>query len=69
MPELQQPFAHTRIAPEFIEESYRDPYRILPRPSFPKGSETRTCPKCGTESVFKPFHLFYRDDASDESPL
>jgi len=50
-----------------VEESLRDPYHILPKPTIPQESEARTCPNCRTESVFKPFHLFYRDDAKDAS--
>jgi hypothetical protein len=46
-----------------IEESLRDPYRVLPRPTLPQGSESRNCPHCQTTSVFKPFELFYRADS------
>jgi hypothetical protein len=58
-------FTYIQIVPAVIEESLRDPYGVLPKPTIPQGSEHRTCPSCRTESMFRPFHLFYRDDSSD----
>jgi endogenous inhibitor of DNA gyrase (YacG/DUF329 family) len=65
-PDCSRTFTHTQIELAVIEESFRDPYRILPRPTIPQGREARTCPQCQTTSVFKPFELFYREDSAPE---
>ena len=60
-------FTHTEIVPAVIEEFHRDPYRVVPKPTISQENEKRACPRCKTESVFKPFQLFYRDDSLDAS--
>jgi hypothetical protein len=51
-----------------IEQSFRDPFRILPRPEFSPEGEQRTGPNCKKESVFRPFQLFYSEeqDSADQ---
>ena len=66
-PNCGHTFTHTQIEARVVEEYYRDPFKILPRPSIPQESEHRTCPNCQTESVFRPFQLFYREDTFDAS--
>ena len=56
-PNCSKEFTHTEIDRTVLEQSYRDPFGVLPRPS----GEKRTCPHCNTESVFEA--LFYREDA------
>jgi len=48
-----------------IEEVRRDPFRILPKPTFATGGENHTCPGCKNESIFQRQQLFYRFDTSD----
>jgi hypothetical protein len=52
-------FTYTEIVPNAINEVYRDPFKVLPKPVGGK----RTCPHCKTESVFETGDLFYREDA------
>jgi endogenous inhibitor of DNA gyrase (YacG/DUF329 family) len=61
-PQCGHKFPHSQIDTEMIEQALRDPFHILPRPDFPAEGERRSCPSCKTESVFKPFELFYSDD-------
>jgi endogenous inhibitor of DNA gyrase (YacG/DUF329 family) len=66
-PNCGHAFTHTKIELAVVEESHRDPYGILSKPEIPQGGEKRSCPNCETESVFKPFQLFYRDDSFEAS--
>ncbi len=66
-PNCSHTFTHTQIEASVVEEYYRDPFKILPRPTIPLESGLRTCPNCHTESVFRPFQLFYRDDTFEAS--
>jgi hypothetical protein len=59
-------FSHTRIELDVVAEFHRDPYQILSKPIITQVNERRTCPNCTTESVFKPFDLFYREDLKPE---
>jgi hypothetical protein len=68
-PNCNRDFVHTKIELAVIEEAHRDPFRVLPRPTFAQEAERHTCPGCKQESVFQPSHLFYRDDTSDLSGL
>lgn len=61
-PSCDRTFTHTRIEPAVVQESLRDPFHVLPRPTIPQKTEGRTCPHCRKKSVFKPFELFYRQD-------
>jgi uncharacterized C2H2 Zn-finger protein len=60
-PKCSHDFTHTKIEPSIIDEARRDPFGILPKPTFAKDGETHTCPGCKTESVFQRRQLFYRD--------
>jgi phage FluMu protein Com len=64
-PECSRDFVHTKIEVTVIEEARRDPFQILPRPTFAQGGENHACPGCKTESVFQRQQLFYRDDTPD----
>jgi hypothetical protein len=64
-PECSRNFTHTQIELAVIEEARRDPFGILPRPTFAPGGENHVCPGCKTESVFQRQQLFYREDISD----
>ena len=57
------------IEPSVVEQSLLDPFRIVPRPELPQEKQKRSCPKCRTESVFRPFDLFYRDSSEDVEGL
>jgi DNA-directed RNA polymerase subunit RPC12/RpoP len=60
-------FPHSTIASEALEQAHRDPFRVVARPSIPTAGESRRCPNCREESVFRPFELFYIDDRSKEN--
>jgi hypothetical protein len=61
-PKCSNKFPHSEIDSEMIEQAFRDPYRILPRPEFAPEGEKRSCPSCKTVSVFRPFQLLYSED-------
>jgi hypothetical protein len=61
-PKCSHKFLHSKIGADLIEQSLRDPFRIVPRPVFSQKGEKRSCPNCKTESVFRPFQLFYSED-------
>jgi endogenous inhibitor of DNA gyrase (YacG/DUF329 family) len=61
-PECKQTFTHTLIEPPLLEEAKRDPFRVIRRPD----RDNRTCPHCGTKSVFESHQMFYVEDASTE---
>jgi hypothetical protein len=65
MPYWMRDFLHSKIDRAAIEEAYRDPFKILPRPVFPSEGERRVCPGCNEESVFQRHHLLYRDETAD----
>ena len=64
-PKCSFKFPHSTIASEAIEQAYRDPFRVVPRPTIPADGEKRPCPSCKKDSVFRPFELFYIDDRSE----
>jgi hypothetical protein len=64
-PNCSHTFTHTEIELSVIEEAHRDPFHILPKPTFAKGGESHTCPGCKTESVFQRPQLFYQEDKGD----
>jgi hypothetical protein len=59
-PECSHTFTHTVIEAALLEQAYRDPFKILPRPQILGADERRTCPKCKKESLYVRSHLFYR---------
>jgi hypothetical protein len=61
-PKCSFKFSHSSIASEILEQAHRDPFRVVPRPTMPTEGESRQCPSCKKDSVFKPFELFYIDD-------
>jgi len=61
-PHCSHKFPHSAIDAKMIEQSFRDPFRILPRPEFSPEGEQRTCPNCKKDSVFRPFQLFYSEE-------
>jgi hypothetical protein len=64
-PGCKREFLHSTIELAAIEEAYRDPFKILPRPVFKSEGERRICPGCKEESVFQRHHLLYRDETDD----
>jgi hypothetical protein len=68
-PKCSNKFPHSEIGSEMIEQAFRDPYRILPRPKFAPEGEKRSCPSCQTVSVFQPFQLFYSEDKGPSGEL
>jgi hypothetical protein len=58
-PDCFHTFTHTAIEATLIEASFRDPFRILPRPQI-QATEMRACPGCKKESVYARSQLFYR---------
>ena len=64
-PNCMHSFTHSKIDPAIVEEAFRDPFRILPRPTFASDGEKHPCPHCKGESIFQRHDLYYRDDASD----
>jgi endogenous inhibitor of DNA gyrase (YacG/DUF329 family) len=65
-PGCKKKFVHTKIEPEIVEEGFHDPFGILPKPTITEENEKRLCPHCQTQSVFKPFQLFYCEDGDPE---
>jgi uncharacterized C2H2 Zn-finger protein len=61
-PRCSYNFTYTKIELAVLEEAHRDPYGVLPRPTFAPDGENHICPGCKTESVFQRQQLFYRDD-------
>jgi hypothetical protein len=61
-PKCTHRFPHSEIGEQMIEQGFRDPFRIVPRPDFSTQGEKRVCPHCNAESVFRTFQLFYSDD-------
>ena len=66
-PCCKEKFVHTKIEPEIIEEAVHYSVGILPKPTITEGNQKRFCPHCQTQSVFKPFHLFYCEDRDSET--
>ena len=64
-PKCSHDFTYTKIELSVIEEAWRDPFRVLPKPTFATGGENHICPGCKIESVFQRQQLFYREDTSD----
>jgi hypothetical protein len=58
LPELQLQIHSSNIEPTTIEQSYRDPFRIVARPKFPDG-ERIACPNCKVESEYQEYQLIY----------
>jgi hypothetical protein len=46
-----------------VEESYRDPFKVVARPKFTDG-ESIQCPNCKAASVYQSFDLIYSGDGS-----
>lgn len=65
--ECDQTFTYCLIEQAILEQAYRDPYRVVPRPTLPERGDKRTCPHCKIESTYLPFHLFYREDERGEA--
>jgi predicted Zn-ribbon and HTH transcriptional regulator len=63
-PKCSFKFPHSKIASEILEQAHRDPFRVVPRPTFVSEGEKKRCPNCKKQSVFRPFELFYIDDRS-----
>jgi hypothetical protein len=53
-------FSHTLIEAGLIEQAFRDPFHILPKPQILWAGEKRTCPRCKKKSVNMRSQLFYR---------
>jgi hypothetical protein len=66
-PKCSFKFPHSTIASEVLEQAHRDPFRIVARPTMPTDGESRRCPSCKKDSVFKSFELFYIDDRSQNA--
>jgi hypothetical protein len=59
-PNCNSKLLHSQIAPNVLEESYRDPFRVVPRPIF--SEESYPCPHCNVESAYQSFGLIYDED-------
>ena len=62
-PNCGHTFTHTQIEAAVLDEAYRDPFRIIPKPTMPQEGDKRSCPQCNTESQFQTHHLLYCDDS------
>ena len=52
-------FVHSEVAaPPFY-----DPFYVAPKPDFPEGGKTLTCPHCKKESVYQRHQLVYSTTA------
>ena len=51
-------FTHSNVEPKAVEQSRRDPFKIVAKPKF-KNGERISCPDCKVESVYEAFGLIY----------
>jgi hypothetical protein len=54
-------FEHSKVDPAIAEQALRDPYHVVPKPKFTNG-ETKTCPSCDKEAMYRDFELIYDED-------
>jgi hypothetical protein len=54
-------FEHSKVDPDVVEQARRDPFKIVPKPKFTNG-ETKKCPSCSKESLYRSFELLYYGD-------
>jgi len=54
-------FEHSKVDSDAVEQARLDPFRIVPKPKFTHG-ETKKCPSCGKDSVYRAFELIYYGD-------
>lgn len=54
-------FEHSKVDPAIVEQALRDPFKIVPKPTFTNG-ETKRCPGCSNESLYRAFELIYYGD-------
>ena len=64
-PKCHESFPHAAIDRAIVEQAFRDPFRVIPKPAFDQQGHRQICPGCKTESVFQQHQLFYRDDTAD----
>ena len=54
-------FEYSKVDPRIVEQARRDPFKVVPKPRLTDG-ETKKCPGCGKESVYRGFDLIYSGD-------
>ena len=59
-PECTHTFTHTVIEALLLEQAWRDPFKILPRPQILRADERRICPECKKKSLYARSQLFYQ---------
>jgi hypothetical protein len=57
-PHCSHRFEYSKVAPDIVEQAFRDPFRIVPKLKFTNG-ETKKCPGCSKESLYHAFELLY----------
>jgi len=60
-PHCSHRFEHSKVDSDAVEQARLDPFRIVPKPKFTNG-ETKKCPSCGKDSVYRAFELIYYGD-------
>jgi hypothetical protein len=50
-PNCSHRFTHSNIEPTTVQESYRDPFKVVARPKF-KDGETMECLNCKVKAVY-----------------
>jgi hypothetical protein len=65
-PNCNYRFTHNNIEPTTMEESYRNPFKIVARPKFPDG-EKIACPNRKVESEYQAYQLIYSGDDEAEA--
>ena len=55
-------FEYSKVDADVVEEARRDPFMVVPKPTFKSGGEKK-CPACRKDSLFRAFELMYYADA------
>ena len=61
-PRCYHRFEYKIVDPDVVVQALRDPFTVIPKPTFKSGGETKTCPSCGMESLYRSFDLIYSGD-------
>jgi hypothetical protein len=60
-PHCYHRFEYCKVDPDLVEKAEHDPFKIVPKPKFTNG-ETKKCPGCSKESLYRSFELMYSGD-------
>jgi hypothetical protein len=61
-PRCYHQFEHSKVDPDVVVQALRDPFMVVPKPTFRSGGEIKKCPGCTKESLYRTFDLIYSGD-------